>query len=57
MYNKVLRLMPPPPDYVNYDEPQFRIEDYYLEITIFIMFVTFIMVLKIIDSNGRRYNN
>ena len=57
MYNELLRLMPPPPYFVEYEEPPFRIEDYYYEIGVLIIFITFIIVLKLTDGNKDKYNN
>lgn len=57
MYNELLRLMPPPPYFVEYEEPPFRIEDYYYEISVFTWFVLFVIILKIIDDNKKINNN
>ena len=57
MYNNLLRIMPPPPDFVKYEEPPLRVEDFYFEIGVLIMFITFVIVLKLIDGNRDRYNN
>ena len=57
MYNELLRLMPPPPYFVEYEEPPFRIEDYYYEISVFTWFVLFLIILKIIDDNKKINNN
>lgn len=54
MYNEVLRVMPPPPDFVVYEEIPFRIEDFYFEIGVLIFFTAFAIVVKFIGGNRRK---
>ena len=53
MYNEVLRVMPPPPYFVTYEEIPFRIEDFYFEIGVLIFFIAFAIVVKLIGGNRR----